>query len=60
LCFWYASMIALLLKPPSGDMWEGIIAHRERTAEGLAAARARGRRGGRPSVLTVARVRWLS
>jgi Resolvase, N terminal domain len=33
---------------------------RERTAAGLAAARARGRRGGRPSVLTVARVRWLS
>jgi hypothetical protein len=32
----------------------------ERTAAGLAAARARGRRGGRPSVLTVARVRWLS
>jgi hypothetical protein len=33
---------------------------RERTAAGLAAARARGRRGDRPSVLTVARVRWLS
>jgi DNA invertase Pin-like site-specific DNA recombinase len=33
---------------------------RERTPAGLAAARARGRRGGRPSVLTVARVRWLS
>jgi len=33
---------------------------RERTAIRLAAARARGRRGGRPSVLTVARVRWLS
>jgi hypothetical protein len=33
---------------------------RERTAAGLAAARARGRRGDRPSVLTVARVRVLS
>jgi len=33
---------------------------RERTAAGLAATRARGRRGGRQSVLTVARVRWLS
>jgi DNA invertase Pin-like site-specific DNA recombinase len=33
---------------------------RERTAAGLAAARARGRRGDRPSVLTVAMIRWLS
>jgi Resolvase, N terminal domain len=33
---------------------------RERIAAGLAAARARGRRGDRPSVLTVARIRWLS
>jgi DNA invertase Pin-like site-specific DNA recombinase len=33
---------------------------RERTATWLVAVRARSRRGGRPSVLTVARVRWLS
>jgi DNA invertase Pin-like site-specific DNA recombinase len=30
---------------------------RERTAAGLAAARVRGRRGGRPSVMTVHKVR---